>query len=118
MPFVSLKGAICRILARAIDAKSGHRVTFLTPAGLVSGICASEVDQISCAGIDESYKELLAGARAILEKDLQESASQTPDDGYILLKDVEIRPIGSLSGEKRERLILFVSQMTGLALDP
>ena len=118
MQFVSLKSAICRTLASAVGAESGYRLSFLTPAGVVSGVCASEVDQSPRSDGDESYKELLSGAHAILNKGLQEGATQAPDDGYILLKDVTIRPIGTPFGEKKDRFILFINQTLGVYLDP
>ncbi len=118
MRFISLKSVICHGFAELLNSEllEDNRVVFLTPAGLVAGSPATkEISEHETTLL--AYKSMLDGARKIFDQEQERSGdSQAPHDGYILLKDVEIRPYGHGSLIRLEALVLFTGEIAGVFL--
>ena len=118
MRFISLKSVICHGFADLLNSEllGDNKVVFLTPAGLVIGSPATkEISEHETTL--SAYKGMLDGAIKIFDQELERSGnSQAPHDGYILLKDVEIRPYGQGSTIRLEALVLFTGEIAGVFL--
>lgn len=118
MRFISLKSLICKGFAHSVksDALNDNKVAFLTPAGIVFGTPEPKEIHINETTLF-TYKTLLDEAVKVFEQVLECSEeSQAPHDGYILLKDVEIRPYGQGTPIFLEALVLFTGEITGVFL--
>ena len=116
MKFVSLKDDLCRDLAGLANADllKGNKAFFLTPAGLVSGVLATEQD-LNTEDIDALfYTSFLKGSKTGFEKELQQDeAVRPPHDGYILLRDAEIQCSNNPEPIRQKFFLLFTGSIVG-----
>ena len=119
MQFVSLKSAICQTFASAAASGRplGRRITFLTSAGSVTGIPVLSKSEAQDKEVN-TYQNLLSDAdAAFVENWRKTGASTAPHDGYILLRDVTIRPFGDTPVIKQNALVLFTGNVNGVLLE-
>lgn len=121
MRFISLKSAVCRTFALATDEEvfNTNKVAFITPAGFVLGNpVTQELEEIPMQdNVSFAYRAILNPVTEHFKQKLEHSENiQAPHDGYILLKDVEIRPYGQGGSIYLEALVLFTSEITGVFL--
>lgn len=121
MRFMSLKSAICDgfALSTKEEVFSANKVVFVTPSGFVEGSpVTQEFNEISTQDSTLlAYKGLLDTITTGFEQALERSGdSRAPHDGYILLRDVEIRPYAQETVVKLEALVLFTGDISGVFL--
>ena len=121
MRFVSLKSAICNgfALSTKEEVFNANKVVFVTPAGFVEGSpVTQEFQEISTQNLTLlAYKGLLDTITTSFKQELERNQdSRAPHDGYILLKDVEIRPYVQETVIKLEALVLFTGDISGVFL--
>ncbi len=119
MQFVSLKSAICQTFASAAASGRplGRRITFLTSAGSVTGIPVLSKSEAQDKEVN-AYQNLLSDADAAFEEAWRRTGqSRAPHDGYILLRDVEIRSFGDAVVMKDPAFVLFTQSICGVLLD-
>ena len=120
MDQISLKHAISCSFAGIVDMEEmkGHVVYFLTPIGLVSGkpLSLAEIGEVNESNVSEFIlSSVLKGAWKYVDDKMEKNQDLTrsPEDGFIILKDVCIRPMDLSSTSSTPVLVLFIDQIIG-----